>query len=213
MPIFEIPSADGYDVDIVFVRDHENPNDPVYTHYAFTRGSIASNNEIRQRRGIQLDNFRSWEWFMQEFPEIEERLLNSREYSPGESVLSSPSDYPDFHINTVMRLGALEVLANIFSGRITANDKDPFPHQLALQQYMKSNSARVKRLLIADEVGLGKTIEIGLVLRDLLVAGGSFDQFRCLYLTKAGLLEDACTKLQAVMKGAIDGQNIRGIAK
>ena len=31
-----------------------------------------------------------------------------------------------------MRLGALELLANIFSGRITASDKDPFPHQLAL---------------------------------------------------------------------------------
>ncbi|MBW4525566.1 MAG: hypothetical protein KME18_10275 [Phormidium tanganyikae FI6-MK23] len=128
MPLFEIPSADGCDADIVFVRDQENPNDPVYTHYAFTRGSTASNNEIRQRRGIPLDNFRSWERFIREFPEIEERLSNSIEYSPGESVLSSASDDPNFHINTVMRLGALEVLANIFSGRITANDKDPFPH-------------------------------------------------------------------------------------
>ncbi|KAM3098813.1 DEAD/DEAH box helicase family protein [Phormidesmis sp. 146-35] len=162
---------------------------------------------VNSRKGL-LDNFRSWDWFIREFPEIAERLSNSKEYSPGKSVLGSASSCPDFQINTAMRLGALEVLANIFSGRITANDKDPFPHQLALQQYVKTNSTRVKRLLIADEVGLGKTIEIGLVLRDLLVSGGSFEQFRCLYLTKAGLLEDACTKLQAVMKGAIDGQNI-----
>lgn len=107
-----------------------------------------------------------------------------------------------------MRLGALEILANIFSGRITANDKDPFPHQLALQQHVKAKNDEIKRLLIADEVGLGKTIEIGLVLRDLLISQGRLDQFRCLYLTKAGLREDASAKLKAVMKGAIDGQHI-----
>ena len=101
-------------------------------------------------------------------------------YYPGESVLSAPTIDFDFHTNTVMRLGALEILANIFSGRVTANDKDPFPHQLALQQYLKASNGHVKRLLIADEVGLGKTIEIGLVLRDLLIEKGSLEQFRCL---------------------------------
>lgn len=208
MPLFEIPSADGYHSDIIFVRDQNNTDDPVYTHYAFTRGASANSNEIRQRRGIPFNNFRSWDWFCREFPQIEQRLDDSQGYYPGESVLSAPQIDPNFHVNTVMRLGALEILANIFSGRITANDKDPFPHQLALQQYLRANNSRVKRLLIADEVGLGKTIEIGLVLRDLLIARGSFEKFRCLYLTKAGLLEDACSKLQAVMKGAIDGQNI-----
>lgn len=107
-----------------------------------------------------------------------------------------------------MRLGALELLANIFSGRITANDKDPFPHQLAVQQYMKSNEDIIQRLLIADEVGLGKTIEIALVLRDILITRGSLDQFRCLYLTKGGLLDDVRLKLQSVIQGAVGEQNI-----
>jgi superfamily II DNA/RNA helicase len=138
-----------------------------------------------------------------------QRIYTSQEYFAGESVLGASSIDQDFYVNTAMRLGALEILANIFSGRITASDKDPFPHQLALQQYMKDNDGKVKRLLIADEVGLGKTIEIGLVLRDLLISKGSFERFRCLYLTKAGLVEDACFKLQSVMKGAltVDGQN------
>ena len=209
MPLFEIPSADNHHVDVIFVRDQNNPDDPVYTHYAFTRGTTANPNEIRQRRGIPFNNFRSWEWFCKEFPNVEQKLDEEEEYYPGESVLGSLEQFdPDFQINTVMRLGALEILANIFSGRITANNKDPFPHQLGLQQYVKTNENRVKRLLIADEVGLGKTIEIGLVLRDLLITRGIFENFRCLYLTKASLLEDACTKLKAVMKGAINGQNI-----
>lgn len=101
-----------------------------------------------------------------------------------------------------MRLGALELLTNIFSGRITANDKDPFPHQLALQQYMKTHEGQVQRLLVADEVGLGKTIEIGLVLRDILIARGQIDKFRCLYLTKGGLLTDVQSKLRSVIQTA-----------
>lgn len=119
---------------------------------------------------------------------------------------------PAVQAKTAMRLGALELLANIFSGRITASDKDPFPHQLALQQYMKAHQTQVQRLLVADEVGLGKTIEIGLVLRDLLVAQGYSKPLRCLYLTKGGLLDDVKLKLQSVIPG-VNGESIVQVEK
>ncbi|NJR18870.1 MAG: DEAD/DEAH box helicase, partial [Calothrix sp. CSU_2_0] len=119
-------------------------------------------------------------------------IKEERTYFAGESVLAENELKPDYQIATVLRLGALELLANIYSGRITASDKDPFPHQLALQQYVKNHESRIKRILIADEVGLGKTIEVGLILRDKLIT--QKDNFRCLYLTSGGLTEDVKEK-------------------
>jgi superfamily II DNA or RNA helicase len=77
---------------------------------------------------------------------------------------------------------------------------------------MKSHQTQVQRLLIADEVGLGKTIEVGLVLRDLLVAQGYSKPLRCLYLTKGGLLDDVKLKLQSVIPG-VDGESIVQVEK
>ncbi|MGA9378766.1 MAG: hypothetical protein WBV73_08355, partial [Phormidium sp.] len=208
--LFEIPSVSGHHADLV-LADPENPNAPAYSHYAFTIGSPANPNELTQRRGIPFDSFRDWEKLSNDL-NIEEMLTPERAYLPGESVLGEEDLNPAFQANTVMRLGALELLANIFSGRITASDKDPFPHQLALQQHMKAHQTKVQRLLIADEVGLGKTIEVGLVLRDLLVAQGYSKPLRCLYLTKGGLLDDVKLKLQSVIPG-IDGESIVQVEK
>lgn len=208
--LFEIPSVNGYHSDLV-LADPDNPNAPAYSHYAFTIGTPANPNELTQRRGIPLGSFRDWEKLSGNF-NIEEMLTPQKAYLPGGSVLEEKDLNPAFQSNTAMRLGALELLANIFSGRITASDKDPFPHQLALQQHMKSHQTQVQRLLIADEVGLGKTIEVGLVLRDLLVAQGYSKPLRCLYLTKGGLLDDVKLKLQSVIPGA-DGESIVQVEK
>lgn len=212
--LFEIPSVSGHHADLV-LADPDNPNAPAYSHYAFTIGTPANPNELTQRRGIALGSFRDWEKLSGNF-NIEEMLTPEKAYLPGGSVLEEKDLNPAFQANTAMRLGALELLANIFSGRITASDKDPFPHQLALQQHMKTHlkthQAGSQRLLIADEVGLGKTIEVGLVLRDLLVAQGYSKPLRCLYLTKGGLLDDVRLKLQSVIPGA-DGESIVQVEK
>lgn len=198
--LFEIPSADKEHADLV-IADPDNPNAPAYSHYAFTIGASSSQSELTRHRGISLSSFRNWEK-LSEKVDIEKMLSPENAYYPGASVLKDEDAASlEFRINTAMRLGALELLANIFSGRITTSDKDPFPHQLALQQHMKSHQSRVQRLLLADEVGLGKTIEVGLVLRDLLVAQGYSQPLRCLYLTKGGLLDDVKLKLQSVIPG------------
>lgn len=207
---FEIPSTKGCHVDVV-LADPDNPNAPAYSHYAFTIGTPANPNELTQRRGIPFSSFRDWDRLSSSI-DIEEMLAPQNVYHPGAGVLNEKDLNPSFRAKTAMRLGALELLANIFSGRITASDKDPFPHQLALQQYMKANQTQVQRLLIADEVGLGKTIEVGLILRDLLVAQGYSKPLRCLYLTKGGLLDDVKLKLQSVIPG-IDGESIVQIEK
>jgi superfamily II DNA or RNA helicase len=200
--LFEIPSVSGHHADLV-LADPDNPNAPAYSHYAFTIGTPANPNDLTQRRGIPLGSFRDWEQLSDNF-NIDEMLTPEKAYFPGGSVFNEKDLNPAFQINTAMRLGALELLANIFSGRITASDKDPFPHQLALQQHMKAHQTQVQRLLIADEVGLGKTIEVGLVLRDLLIAQGYSKPLRCLYLTKGGLLDDVRLKLQSVIPGIND---------
>ncbi len=211
--LFEIPSLNGHHADIV-LADPDNPNVPAYSHYAFTIATPADSGELRQRRGISFDSFRNWEKLSHKFniDNIEEMFTPQKAYLPGGSVLEEKDLNPAFQANTAMRLGALELLANIFSGRITASDKDPFPHQLALQQYMKSHQTKVQRLLIADEVGLGKTIEVGLILRDLLVTQGYSKPLRCLYLTKGGLVDDVRLKLQSVMPG-VDGESIIQVEK
>src|SRR5207244_10354302 len=51
--------------------------------------------------------------------------------------------------------------------RMDAREVDTLAHQVSLVRHVLE-SDRLRRLLVADEVGLGKTVEVGLIIKELL---------------------------------------------
>jgi SNF2 family DNA or RNA helicase len=71
------------------------------------------------------------------------------------------------------------------SPALTSAKVDLLPHQIVLVHRVASNQPR--RFLVADEVGLGKTIETALILRELASRG---ELQRALMVVPAGLVEN-----------------------
>ena len=76
---------------------------------------------------------------------------------------------------------------------LTSAKVDLLPHQVVLVHRIAN--ARPKRFLIADEVGLGKTIEAALILRELASRG---ELQRALMIVPAGLVENWRRELNEV---------------
>lgn len=70
-------------------------------------------------------------------------------------------------------------------GQLSNSRTDLLPHQILLTRDIVS--AKHRRILIADEVGLGKTIEVGMILRELATRG---EASRILIVTPAGLTKN-----------------------
>lgn len=70
-------------------------------------------------------------------------------------------------------------------GELTSSRVDLLPHQILFVHDLVAQSSR--RMLVADEVGLGKTIETGMLIRELIARG---DTTRILIVTPAGLIEN-----------------------
>lgn len=80
-------------------------------------------------------------------------------------------------------------------GELSASRVDLLPHQILLVHDLVGQSPR--RVLIADEVGLGKTIETGMLIRELIARG---DAERILVVTPAGLVENWRRELEGCFR-------------
>ena len=78
---------------------------------------------------------------------------------------------------------------------LTSAKIDLLPHQVVLTHRVATSSPR--RFLIADEVGLGKTIETALILRELASRG---EMTRALIVVPAGLVNNWHRELNEIFK-------------
>ena len=102
--------------------------------------------------------------------------------SPWQKLRAGQLDNPkDFLLR---QLGWQFALGNT-GGELTNSRTQLLPHQILLTHEVIKMSRR--RLLIADEVGLGKTIEAGMIIRELIARG---EARRVLILCPAGLIKN-----------------------
>lgn len=94
-------------------------------------------------------------------------------------------------LNLVFESYALPLIENATS--MTAAKIDLLPHQVVLTHRIATSSPR--RFLIADEVGLGKTIETALILRELASRG---ELQRAIMIVPAGLVNNWHRELNEV---------------
>jgi superfamily II DNA or RNA helicase len=80
-------------------------------------------------------------------------------------------------------------------GELTNSRTQLLPHQILLTHNVIKMSRR--RLLIADEVGLGKTIETGMIIRELIARG---EARRVLILCPAGLIKNWQNELRGCFR-------------
>jgi hypothetical protein len=114
-------------------------------------------------------------WAVVELPEaVQERLVARAKPSPPPA--RDPAEAPERRDggHDEVRLQFVEAAPRIGGGSgvgfVTAG-VHPWPHQLAIAR--KAVATYPRSYLLADEVGLGKTIEAGLILRELLVSGNA----------------------------------------
>jgi superfamily II DNA or RNA helicase len=104
-------------------------------------------------------------------------------------LLHAPPDNDNWQSHSrrsLARLRAHYLICEDPQRRMDSREVDTLSHQVSLVRHILQ-SERLKRVLIADEVGLGKTVEVGLLLKDLLAQRPGL---RVLYLAPARLVSN-----------------------
>jgi superfamily II DNA or RNA helicase len=110
------------------------------------------------------------------------------EPTPSQLLAALPEDdnWSSLTRRSVARLRAFFLLSEDPQRRLDARKVNTLAHQVSLVRHVL-DSPSLKRVLIADEVGLGKTIEVGLIIKELLAVNS---RLRVLYLAPARLVRN-----------------------
>ncbi len=104
-----------------------------------------------------------------------------------------PRPWPAESRRALCRTEALWLLTEDRHRTLDVQAVEPLAHQLSLVEHV-ARSPHLQRVLIADEVGLGKTIEAGLLIARLKEANGGL--LRVLYLAPAALVANVMDELE-----------------
>lgn len=112
-------------------------------------------------------------------------------------VLSNASEslvegWPTETRRSLARLETLWLLVEDRYRRLDASTVEPLAHQAALVEHLLTTPG-LERVLVGDEVGLGKTIEAGLLIQRLQ---DRTPGFRTLYLTEARLVDNVVEEFE-----------------
>ena len=88
---------------------------------------------------------------------------------------------------SLARLWAYFLLGEDPQRRLDAREVSTLAHQVSLVRHILDSEPHLNRVLIADEVGLGKTVEVGLLVKELLERD---PRLRVLYLAPARLVNN-----------------------
>ena len=113
--------------------------------------------------------------------------------TPSRLLASLPSEdtWASLTRRSVARLRAYFLLAEDPQRQLNARQVNTLAHQVSLVRHVLDTPA-LKRVLIADEVGLGKTVEVGLLVQELLA---THPRLRTLYLAPARLVRNVQREL------------------
>ena len=108
--------------------------------------------------------------------------------SPTQILGTLPADdnWQSMSRRSVARLHAYFLALEDPQRRLDLREVETLAHQVSLLRHIQEND-KLRHVLIADEVGLGKTIEVGLLLKELLAQQPSL---RVLYLAPARLVSN-----------------------